>query len=205
MNKITNLKLIIIFLLVVHVFTFTISCTESANSHNLRGLKLYQAGKYEEALLEYNKAIEIQPKDYAYYFNRARTYLEMGETAKAISDYTKVIELSPDLFLFRAYYGRGYTHFEAHQYDAAIADFNKSISIDPKDEWSYYWRGSSHEWKWEITGDKGEQELAIADLEKFIALSDDGYLADEMEKPIDFLINQTRELIERIKTNNRIY
>jgi tetratricopeptide (TPR) repeat protein len=200
MNKLIHLKLIIVFLLIMSTL-FEISCTKSANAYNLRGLSLYQDGKYEQALLEYNKAIEIQPKDYAYYFNRARTYLEMGEFNKAIADYTKVIELSPDSLLFRAYYNRGYAYFEEDQYDAAIVDFNQSITIDPKDEWSYFWRGSSHKWKWEITGEKSEQEVAVTDLEKFIALSDDGYLAEEMEKPIDFLITQTKELIEEI--NNR--
>ena len=48
---------------------------------------------------------------------------------KAIDDYTKVIELHPDMA--EAYYNRGFPYYKLEQYDKALKDWDKAIEIDP--------------------------------------------------------------------------
>jgi Flp pilus assembly protein TadD len=48
---------------------------------------------------------------------------------KAISDYTKALEINPRDA--EAYYNRGIAYGEKGQYDEAISDYNKALEINP--------------------------------------------------------------------------
>lgn len=56
----------------------------------LRALK-----KEEDALLEFNKAIEIRPTSSDAYFERAELLTDMNKKEEALVDYNKTIELDP--------------------------------------------------------------------------------------------------------------
>ena len=49
--------------------------------------------KYEEALNDYDEAIELDPDNSYCYCNRGIAYEKMGEYQEAINDYNKAIEL----------------------------------------------------------------------------------------------------------------
>jgi tetratricopeptide (TPR) repeat protein len=51
--------------------------------------------RYEDAIVDFDKAIEINP-GYSAYYGRATAYYRMGKYKEAISDLTKEIELAPD-------------------------------------------------------------------------------------------------------------
>ena len=60
---------------------------------------------YDQAIADYNMAIELKP-DYAQaYVNRGNAYRDKGVIDRAIADYSKAIELKPDYA--QAYYNRG--------------------------------------------------------------------------------------------------
>ena len=64
--------------------------------------------KYNEAIADYSKAIEIKPnKDQAYY-NRGIAYYILEKYNEAIADYSKAIEIDPKYQA--AYYNRGNTN-----------------------------------------------------------------------------------------------
>ena len=60
-----------------------------------RGLELQNSGNAEAALVEYDKAIRIDPKMAEVYLSRGNIYAERGNGEAALADYTKVIELNP--------------------------------------------------------------------------------------------------------------
>ncbi|KAI1117791.1 DnaJ domain-containing protein [Nemania sp. NC0429] len=60
----------------------------SAQSHMIRG-------ETSEALIYYDAAIARDPSDYLTFFKRATTYLSLGRTSQATSDFNKVLELRP--------------------------------------------------------------------------------------------------------------
>ena len=63
------------------------------------------------------------------YFNRGYDYGELGEYEKAISDYTKVIELNPEYAT--AYYYRGICYRKLGEYNKTISDYTEAIELDP--------------------------------------------------------------------------
>ena len=66
------------------------------SKHSRRGNQRLFARKYDEAIEEYNKAVELKP-DYApIYSIRGYAYRIKGDFEAAIKDYNKLIELRPD-------------------------------------------------------------------------------------------------------------
>jgi tetratricopeptide (TPR) repeat protein len=61
--------------------------------------------KYDLALSDYSKAIEINPNYANAYNNRGNLYSELQKYDLALSDYSKAIEINPNLA--QAYLGRG--------------------------------------------------------------------------------------------------
>ena len=112
---------------------------EMAEAYFGRGLTYGILGDYERAIADYDKAIELDPKDAAAYYNRGLAYADKGEYERAIADYDKAIELDPKDA--NPYYGRGLIYKGQGEKEKAIADFEKFLELatDP------YWRGKAEE------------------------------------------------------------
>jgi len=68
------------------------------NKHifNELGIELRKSSMFDDAVRNYTKAIEIDPKDEAIYFNMARAYNDGGKKDKAMQSIKKALELKPD-------------------------------------------------------------------------------------------------------------
>ena len=64
----------------------------TAEWHFMQGEKLSDEGRYDEALVDYTKAIDLDPNLAMAYNNRASIYSKRGQYDLAIADYTKAIE-----------------------------------------------------------------------------------------------------------------
>jgi len=73
------------------------------------------------------------------YYNRGLTYIGRGDFDQAISDYTKAIELDPNLA--EAYVSRGIVHARKSNLDKAISDYTKAIEINREYAYAYVSRG----------------------------------------------------------------
>lgn len=83
----------------------------------------------------------MNPKNTSARWFRAYAFLSKGQWAKAIEDYTKVIEQSSNDV--PAYERRGYAYRNLGKYDQAIADLTKVIKR-PKDPEAYRERGLTY-------------------------------------------------------------
>jgi tetratricopeptide (TPR) repeat protein len=123
----------------------------------LRGIAWGTKGDTDKAMVDFNKAIEIDPKNARAYYYRGYAWRTKGDNDKAIADFTKVIEIDPKYTA--AYYYRGYAWQTKGDNDKAIADYTKAIEINPKDTHAYINRG----WAWDA---KGDHDKAQADWDK---------------------------------------
>src|SRR5262245_20413967 len=64
-------------------------------SYNVRGSAYGRAGKYRQALTDFDKALELNPNFYQAYSNRALIYRYVGDQASALNDYNRAIQLNP--------------------------------------------------------------------------------------------------------------
>jgi tetratricopeptide (TPR) repeat protein len=71
------------------------STRKSATDWLQKGVVLAMAGKNQEALEAFTKAIELNPKYAEAYNNRVIAYLKLGNYQQAIRDYDKAIKLDP--------------------------------------------------------------------------------------------------------------
>ncbi len=108
---------------------------QDAKAYFQRGNKSFNAGEYQEAIDDYNKAIELDLQDTKTYYNRGNAYRALGEYQKAINDYDKAIALSPH---------RVNAHHALGEYQEAINDYDKAIALDPQDAGAYYNRGNAY-------------------------------------------------------------
>ena len=99
-------------------------------------------GANEQAILFYNKALEVNPRYAEAYLNRGIAYRRQGLIELAINDYTKSLELNPKDA--RAYVNRGNAYVEKNRYDNAITDYTKALGIDPRDGRIYYSRSYAY-------------------------------------------------------------
>ncbi|MEL7079523.1 MAG: tetratricopeptide repeat protein, partial [Cyanobacteria bacterium J06582_2] len=76
------------------------------------------------------------------FFKRGLDKQNEEDTLGAIADYSKAIELNPDLA--EAYVNRGNAYLNLGEYQEAIADYNKAIELNPGDADAYINRGNAY-------------------------------------------------------------
>lgn len=115
---------------------------QSAAVSLFRGVTNGCKEKWAEAIAEYNKAIEIEPRYAMLYISRGNIYAHKGRYAKAIFDFTKAIEVNPKDA--EAYNNRGNAYANKGQYHPAITDQNRPVEINPRLAIAYVDRGLVH-------------------------------------------------------------
>src|SRR6201998_1427076 len=108
-------------------------------AYNMRGSVLAQAGKTEEALADFNKAIDLDPNYGQAFANRGLIYRKTKRLDQAMADYERALALDPSYA--PAWLGRGIVHKTRNEAPQALEDFNKAISLRPDDAEAYYNRG----------------------------------------------------------------
>jgi tetratricopeptide (TPR) repeat protein len=131
-------------------------------AYNMRGSVFGQAGRHDEALADFNKAISIDAHYAQAFANRGLVYRETGKLALALSDYNKAIAIDHNYAV--AYLGRGMVYRQQHKLFAALQDFDKAIALRPDNAQAYYNRGLLYQ-------AKKQHGYAIDDFTTAIGLS----------------------------------
>jgi tetratricopeptide (TPR) repeat protein len=97
--------------------------------HNQQAFVLLNEKKFDEAITEYSKAIELLPTAPFLYSSRARVYRLKRDNTHAIADFTKALEIEPNAF--EVYFERGNLFAAGMQFEKAINDYTKAIEKTP--------------------------------------------------------------------------
>jgi len=92
---------------------------------------LYQEGRYEEALKEYQEAVHKKPEDPIGYYNLGITYMALGKQDEAINAFKKTIEIKPDHF--QALKNLGQLYGKKKNFEAASKYYARSVKISADD------------------------------------------------------------------------
>ena len=102
----------------------------------------FRMQQYDDAIVDYTRAIDIDSAFVQAYFYRGATYDTVQRYDKAIADYTRAIEI--DSTYAEAYINRGATYDTVQRYDEAIADYTRAIEIDSTYAEAYINRGITY-------------------------------------------------------------
>ncbi|MBF0571615.1 MAG: tetratricopeptide repeat protein [Candidatus Omnitrophica bacterium] len=129
-----------------------------------RGAGYFNQGNFDRAMVDFNKAIAIDPDNHIEpYINRGLIYESRGEFIKAIADYTKAIKISFSRGVL-PYHTRSILYHKLGNFSQALSDAAKAIEIDPYDFIAYNIRGC-------IYGEMKNFTQAVSDLTKSIEIN----------------------------------
>ncbi|MCF7560702.1 tetratricopeptide repeat protein [Sabulilitoribacter multivorans] len=145
----------------------------NSNDYNNSGLIKSFSGSYNEALIDYQKAIELDPKNSTAFNNRGYTYNVMGNYKNAIKDFEKAISLE-ESFAY-ALNNRGFAKIKLGLKKEGLRDLEKSMTLDGTNSYCYLNFGIYHY-------DNGEYEKALEYYYKAKELDEKTYLLDNYIK-----------------------
>ncbi|MGF1675960.1 MAG: tetratricopeptide repeat protein [Rivularia sp. (in: cyanobacteria)] len=161
--------------------TEAIKFSHRSGFYTNRGIIYSEQKKWKLALVDFNKAIDINP-DYANnYNNRAFVYAKQKKWELALADYNKAIDINSKHTF--AYYNRGSVYAKQKKWELALLDLNKAIDINPINVRAYNNRGLIYDYQYKY-------ELALADYNKAIDINPDyaetynnrGIVYDDLKK-----------------------
>jgi tetratricopeptide (TPR) repeat protein len=132
--------------------------------HHNMGITKYNQGNYEDAIQEFNIAIQKNPLNANPYLYRGYCKAALGDDYGAIQDYSLGMKRktpSADDYL-----NRGALKYKLEDYDGAIEDYTQATYINESDSDAYYNRGLSNSKKgliaaaildWRIAADFGNR------------------------------------------------
>lgn len=98
--------------------------------HLNRGLAFLQSRQHAEALRDFNKAIELNPRSPDAHLSRGTLYTRTGRHVEAFSDLDRAIELDPRYA--EAYAKRCFVRMMLDNPRDALADCRRAVVLDPR-------------------------------------------------------------------------
>ncbi len=169
---------------------------DKSENYYKQGLEKLQKGDYDAAIADFDKAIQLNPKDAKAFCKRGLAKARMPDNFDSSTyDFNEMSNLKQGYVLFRskantdrddydgaltdfnkaiqlnpnypeAFKNRAYMKMVKLDFDSALTDFNKAIELHPAYAEAFYGRGHANL-------AKGDSERAIADYTKAIEIKPD--------------------------------
>jgi type IV pilus biogenesis/stability protein PilW len=97
-----------------------------AQAHYKIGISYLNEGQTQMAFVEFQKALEANPKDKSFHYALGYTYDRMGRFTDAALSYRRALEFDPNFA--EAHNGLGVVYAELLQYPEAIVEYQAAIS-----------------------------------------------------------------------------
>ena len=123
--------------------------------------KATNLGKLPEAIVEYGKAVDLNPNNFVAHYNLGSAFYRKEDLNHSIEEYRKVTVLNPKFA--PAYYNLGNGLYKMNKVDAAIEEWQKALILNPQFSEVLYNLGNAYQ-------KKGRKEEAVAHWEKALEL-----------------------------------
>lgn len=104
------------------------SCYLAVDAQMKAARKLMEEQKYQEAITQLNKVLEIAPEDAEAANMRGIAYVETKNFTKALHDFDNAVK--NDATKYKHFYNRGNVKVALKDYEGGLKDFNESIALD---------------------------------------------------------------------------
>ena len=179
------------------------STQKSARTYSNLGTVLVEKGLVDEAIANYQKAVELEPTSALVHTNLGTVLGDKGRLDEAIASHRKAIELVPKLAAAHSNLGENLT--KKGQLDEAIAECEKAVELEPTSAGAHHNRGNA-------LLRKGQFDEAMACFRKaldldpthFGAYSNMGAILCDIKRDYDGAITCFRKAIELDPSHERI-
>jgi tetratricopeptide (TPR) repeat protein len=113
----------------------------NSQAYTEEGINLFEKQNYIDALINFNKAIELDSSNYKAFYMRGSIKKIYEDQHGAMQDFNRAIDLKPDLF--EAYFERGNIKFVLQDYYGAISDYSQTINLNEYHVEAYFKRGQA--------------------------------------------------------------
>ncbi|KAH6917453.1 cytoplasmic protein [Coprinopsis sp. MPI-PUGE-AT-0042] len=101
----------------------------AADALKQKGNALMSSKKYDEAIAEYTKAIDLDGTNPVFFSNRAAAHASKGDHLSAIGDAEQAILIDPKFV--KAYSRLGHAQYSIGDFDAAADAFKRGLELEP--------------------------------------------------------------------------
>jgi len=138
-------------------FTASLKIAETADAYLQRGNAQKNLGHMDLAVADWGKAIALDTNQVDAYTARGAYYQSKNETAKALSDFERSLQLNPTV---DGYFQRGQLYAALGQFDKAIEDYDRAIAERRDAPWVYLARSIAKRTLGDEAGYRRDQERA---------------------------------------------
>lgn len=97
-------------------------------AHTVRGNINFNLRRFDESILDYDRAIKINPQRWDAYIGRALAHYESGNYQLAVNDWTRLLAKQPSA---NGYTDRANAHYMLGQYEQAVQDYDRALRLEP--------------------------------------------------------------------------
>jgi tetratricopeptide (TPR) repeat protein len=138
--------------------------TPSADEHLDMGIDYLDQGQFDQAIAEFQTAIQLDPGDAGAHYNLGLAYQKQDKLDEAAAAYQEAIQLDPDMA--EVHNNLGLIYDDQGKPDQAIAEYQEAIRIDPDDDTAHYNLGLFYY-------DQGQLDQAIAEYKETVRVNPD--------------------------------
>jgi tetratricopeptide (TPR) repeat protein len=141
---------------------------QNARAFSAVGVLYTQQRKFDDAVAQLDKAIELNPTNAEYWVQRGTAYVLSGRLPQAVENFSRAIELQNGYA--DAYDNRGLALQRLGRLNEALKDFDKAVSLRPLWPQLHVNRGG-------LLAAMGRQDEALAEFNKAVELRGDFAMA----------------------------
>lgn len=108
-----------------------------------RATALRHLEQYRDAINDFDRAIELDPKNPKAYHHRGFTKYNLGKYEEAINDFDKALDIDKAFSKF-IHHDRGLANEALHRYEDAIEDFDEALTGNSKKGWDKFFEGKNY-------------------------------------------------------------
>lgn len=155
-----------------------------------RGIARHSLGQSDRAIDDYNRALELDPRDSYALYNRGLLYLEGEQYQFAIEDFSQSLKLRPDNI--DGYERRAEAYGSIGALSQAIADITRILHDKPEDELFLVWRAN-------LQAERGDFAAAERDLASVRAVNPSGILLLRGEAFLSWAKKDPQAALEKLQ------
>jgi Flp pilus assembly protein TadD len=128
------------------------------NHYNL-GVHLMEKGNYEEAILEFRKALHLRPDIPTIHNNLGVCLYRKGEIPQALNEYNAALRLKPDHV--NAHMNLAMLFYQQGNVESSMVHFREALRLQPKLAYAHYHLALALEKQGKVAEAKSHYEMAV--------------------------------------------